>query len=442
MKNTVQNVLFWSIISAAFIGPGTVTTASKAGAGFGLSLLWALLFSTFATIILQEAAARITIASGKNLGEIIALKHQKSDGQFLKWSVFFAVAFGCAAYQAGNILGAIAGVSLFAPLSPLWMTIIIGVLCAAILWKGNMKAIARLLGFIVAAMGFAFILVALQTDISATNLIKNMVVPQMPEGSSLLIIGLIGTTIVPYNLFLASGISRGQQIDEMRKGIGLAVLIGGIISMAIMIAGTQVVEEFSFDALAATLTSGLGKGGAVFLGLGLFAAGLSSSITAPLAAAITAQSLFRPSSAESTSDLVSQEWASDSRNFRMVWGVVLFIGIGFGIAEVKPVPAIILAQAINGALLPVVTIFLILVVNDPSVLPKKYLNSHLLNVLMLLITGITVFLGMNNFLTAISNFFPAISGIQIELAAATALLLIGLLSWKIWKPFEQKKVKS
>jgi len=73
-------VLFWSVISAAFIGPGTVTTAASAGSGFGTQLLWALTFSTLACIILQEAAARLTIVSGKSLGgNISAWFHNSAD---------------------------------------------------------------------------------------------------------------------------------------------------------------------------------------------------------------------------------------------------------------------------------------------------------------------------------------------------------------------------
>ena len=103
----ISSVLFWSIISAAFIGPGTVTTTSRAGASFGLSLLWTLVFSTVATILLQETAARITLASGKNLGEIIARQYGQGNSRRIHWFVFLALAFGCAAYEAGNLLGAI-----------------------------------------------------------------------------------------------------------------------------------------------------------------------------------------------------------------------------------------------------------------------------------------------------------------------------------------------
>ena len=112
-RRGLMSVLFWSVIAAAFVGPGTVTTASKSGATFQLDLLWALVFSLFATILLQEAAARITIASGKSLGEIIALKYTGRNDQKIKWLLFLAVAIGCGAYQAGNMLGALSGIALF-----------------------------------------------------------------------------------------------------------------------------------------------------------------------------------------------------------------------------------------------------------------------------------------------------------------------------------------
>ena len=61
------NILLWSVIAAAFIGPGTVTTAASSGARFGFALLWALLFSTVACLVLQEASARVAVVSGRTL---------------------------------------------------------------------------------------------------------------------------------------------------------------------------------------------------------------------------------------------------------------------------------------------------------------------------------------------------------------------------------------
>lgn len=398
-RQGVLSVLFWSVISAAFIGPGTVTTASKAGASYQMSLLWALVFSIFATIILQEAAARITIASGKSLGEIIALRYRQGNDRRIQILVFVAVAFGCAAYQAGNILGAISGLALIGAVPRFVFTLLIGLMCFILLWIGSYRLIANVLGLAVALMGGVFIYVAFRTNFESSVFFQGLV-PMIPDGSLPLIIGLIGTTIVPYNLFLASGISQGQDIQEMRWGIATAVLIGGAISIAIMVVGMQVVGEFSFESLSEAIAQKLGPWSIAFFGFGLFAAGLSSSITAPMAAAVTARSLFGAQ---------SKAWSVRSRNFRLVWGAVLGIGLLFGLLQVKPIPAILLAQVINGVLLPAVAIFLILAVNDRNLLSAAYVNRPLTNILSLLIVGITCFLGLNNIWKAIKGLAPGLA---------------------------------
>lgn len=405
----LSSILFWSIISAAFIGPGTVTTAASAGASFGIGILWALVFSIIATIVLQEAAARITIASGKNLGEIIALKF-KGKGR-LQWFLFLSVAFGCAAYQAGNLLGAISGLLLFGNVSRSVATLGLALFCGLLLWIGNYKVIARLLGLVVSFMGILFVYVAAFSDYHGFEIIQAAITPQLIEGSNLLIISLIGTTIVPYNLFLASGISQGQDVREMRLGLVIAIIIGGLISIAIMLAGTQVDGTFSFAALAETLAQRVGKWGTVFFGLGLFAAGLSSSITAPLAAAVAGQSLLGKE---------QQEWKNQGRKFRIVWMSILGIGLLLALLDVKPIPAIILAQAINGALLPVIAIFLFMVANDQEILGAKFVNNWFSNLFTLLIVGLSCFIGLNNICKAMARTF------SFELGTNYLWVLIGL----------------
>ena len=418
----LSSILFWSIISAAFIGPGTVTTAAKAGAVFQIDLLWALVFSIIATIILQEAAARITIASGKNLGEIIAIKFKGSAKW--QWFLFLSIAFGCAAYQAGNMLGAISGLVLFDAVDRKLGTLLLGALCFSLLWIGNYKTIAKVLGLVVALMGGLFIYVSLYSSYEILDLVKATFTPAIVEGSSLLIIGLIGTTIVPYNLFLASGISEGQSVKEMRFGMITAIIIGGIISVAIMLAGTEVTGEFSFAALADTLSMRIGPWAGVFFGLGLFAAGMSSSITSPLAAAVTGQSLLGKG---------KKEWSNKGKYFRVVWGSVLLIGLLFGLMDVKPIPAIILAQAINGALLPIVAIFLLLVANDEGLLSKNYVNKWYSNVLTILIVGLSCFIGLNNVVKASARTLDIeLGNTYLSVVGIMSILIVVLLSWLVF----------
>jgi len=426
LKSKFLSVLFWSIISAAFIGPGTITTAASAGASFKEALVWALVFATIATVILQEAAARITIASGLSLGEAIAKRYQGKSSFAIKLFIVGAIVFGGAAYQAGNILGATSGIALIFGLNIKLVTTVIAVICFFLLWGGNAQSLAKFMGIMVALMGLVFIGVAINLDLDIIKLIKGSVIPSIPPGSDLIIIGLIGTTIVPYNLFLASGISKGQELKEMRFGITIAVIIGGIISIAILLVGTSIQGEFSFQALHMTLEDKLGPWAGIMLGVGLFAAGFTSSITAPLASAITAQSIFGQN---------NSQWSNTGRKYRLVWIFILASGFLVGISGLRPIPVIIMAQAINGFLLPFITIFLLIIVNDKSILPVSALNSNFSNALMLLVVGVTILFGARNMMKAFSSALdiPLQENIMLSYLSVASLLFIGYLLYKIMR---------
>jgi len=141
-------------------------------------------------------------------------------------------------------------------------------------------------------MGVTFLVTAFLVQPPFGVLLKGTFVPTLPPGSSLFVLGLIGTTVVPYNLFLGSGIAAGQKLGELRFGLCVAILLGGLISMGILIVGTAVTGSFSFQSLSEALSQKLGDWARILFALGLFAAGFSSAITAPLAAAITARGLF------------------------------------------------------------------------------------------------------------------------------------------------------
>jgi manganese transport protein len=388
--NRLLSVLFWSVISAAFIGPGTVTTAASSGARFGYALLWALAFSTVACLLLQEASARITVVSGRSLGQALRDRYGGGlAGVAVLLLVLGAIVLGCAAYQAGNILGGVAGAVLGTGLSRPVLTVASGAVAGLLLWFGAPRTVARLLSVLVAVMGVTFLLTAWRLAPPLSDLLQGVLLPNLPQGSGLLILGLIGTTVVPYNLFLGSGLARGQDLGELRFGLSVAVLLGGVISMGVLVVGAAVEGPFSFDLLARVLEGRLGGWARGLFALGLFAAGLSSAITAPLAAGITARDLF-------ARDGEDERWGGGSWRFRGVWGGVLAVGVAFGLAGVRPIPAILLAQALNGVLLPLVAIFLLLVVNDRQLMGEKGLNGWLSNTLLSLVVAVTLVLGVAN----------------------------------------------
>jgi manganese transport protein len=177
--------------------------------------------------------------------------------------------------------------------------------------------------------------------------------------------------------------------------------------------------------LAEALSASLGEWASYFFAFGLFAAGLTSSITAPLAAAVTARSLFGQE---------GKNWMPRSRNFRLVWGIIILLGLLFSLTNIQPIPAIIAAQAINGVLLPVVAIFLILTVNDKKLLPEAFVNKGWVNILMLLVLLVCCFLGINNVLKALQR-MGLWSGLSPNAAytvvIALTVFVVLLVGWRI-----------
>ncbi len=413
-------VVFWSVIAAAFIGPGTVTTCAAAGASFGSTLLWALVFSTFACYVLQEASARLTVVSGRTLGRSLRMRWAGGvAGPLVLLVAVGAIVFGCAAYEAGNILGAAAGAGLVTGAAPAAVALVCGALAGGLLWFGSTRLVARVMSVLVAVMGVGFLVTAFVLRPEVAGLLRGAVLPALPPGSGLLVIGLVGTTVVPYNLFLGSGLAAGQDLAEVRFGLAVAIGLGGLISMAILVVGTAVSGTFGFAALAGVLAARLGPWAAPLFAAGLFAAGLSSAITAPLAAAVTARSLFGD-------DRAAGRWDEGSRRYRSVWLAVLAVGVVFGCTGIRPIPAIILAQALNGVVLPLAAVFLLLVVNDPALMGAGRINGAASNVAMVVVTGVTVMLGAANVAraaAAAAAWPPPGEGTVTVLAAATAAVI-------------------
>jgi manganese transport protein len=384
----LSSVILYSVISAAFIGPGTITTAITAGATHQLQLLWAVTLGTVGCLVLQEVSARIVISSGLNLGQASQKSFGEKWGGSLMVGVGGTVMLGCAAYEAGNILGAVSGLNLLSNANTKILTVFIAVVAFAVLWSNKRQVISWLMTALVGLMGIAFFVLAIQRSFSFTEIFSSAAVPHFPSGAELLILGLVGTTIVPYNIFLGSGISKGKTIPLMRVGLTVSVLVGGMITAAILIAGTSVQTFSSFPELAESLREKLGPVGSLALGVGLFAAGFSSSITAPYASSLIASTIFG--------------W-EDQRKLRWVWGIVLGIGFLFGISGIRPIPVILTVQALNGLILPLLVGLLILLINRRQLVPEQHRPGWFYNVLLLLIFACVLAIGLNQVIKTLTS---------------------------------------
>ncbi len=423
-KDKISSVIIWSVISAAFIGPGTVTTAVTAGSLYQLDLLWAITFATIACVLLQEVSARITIASGLSLGQAVVKKFGNQKGFWINMFIGMSVLLGCAAYEAGNILGAVSGLNLLFDGDAKVYTILISLVAVFVLWSGKQKWISTLMTILVAMMGIAFFALALNIDFSVLDVVVSSVNPKIPTGAELITLGLVGTTIVPYNLFLGSGLSKGQTVPLMRIGLTVSVLIGGLITAWILLAGTLVHEFSSFPVLASEFRDKVGVFGAWALGIGLFAAGFSSAITSPYAASIIASNVLG---------------AEKKSSVRLVWGTVLLTGFLFGISGVKPIPIILAVQALNGLILPLVTAYLIIIVNDEKLIPKAHRHAGFYNLVLLIIFSAVLLIGLTSIDKSLSV-FTGLKESHFALIIATTTLIVAAVAWQVFTSNREKQV--
>ena len=397
IKKWLKNSGPGTLVAAAFIGPGTVTLCTLAGVNFGFHLLWAMVLSILATIVLQEMASRLGIISQKGLSEVIRseIKYPIIN-KLILLLILSAIVVGNASYEAGNISGGILGLEtltgefrfVVGSYSINLLSFVIGIVAFVLLYIGNYKFLERALVMLVIIMSMSFIITAFLTKPTIYNILKGALIPSFPEGSLLTILGLVGTTIVPYNLFLHASLvkekwNNPKDLKDVRKDTIVSIAIGGLVSMAIIISASPIgLGEISSAAdLAKSLAPLYGDFASYFLGIGLFAAGITSAITAPLAAAYVARGCFG--------------WESDlkSKQFRAVWFLILLLGVVFSSLGLKPIEIIKFAQVANGVLLPVVAGILLWMVNKKVVL-GNYVNSKFQNILGFIILIITIFLGL------------------------------------------------
>jgi len=401
MKAWFKNIGPGPLVAAAFIGPGTVTVCTLAGVGFGYALLWAMLFSVFATIVLQEMSARLGVITQKGLSEVIRTEIKNPVFKTVVIVLMLsAIVVGNAAYEAGNISGGVLGLeTLFGnPSVEIGVfdvnvfSLIIGLVAFFILTIGNYKTLERILVAMVMVMSVAFLVTAILTKPNLMEVFKGLFGFKMPKESVLTVVGLIGTTVVPYNLFLHAALVKEKwraesDLQYARKDTIVAVVLGGVVSMCIIISASAIQTKTISNAadLALGLEPLFGSFSKYFMAIGLFSAGITSAITAPLAAAYVASGCLG--------------WSTNlkSKAFKGVWLFVLVLGVVFSSLGIKSIELIKFAQVANGLLLPLVAVFLIWVMNKSELL-GKYKNSLLQNVVGIVILLVAIFLGLKSVL--------------------------------------------
>jgi NRAMP (natural resistance-associated macrophage protein)-like metal ion transporter len=383
--------------------PGGILTYSQAGAKYGYALLWTLIPTTIALIVVQEMAARMGAITGKGLSDLI----REEFG--LRMTFFTMIVLGLADF--GTIAAEFAGLA--SGMSIIGVTKYIAVpIGAALVWfvivRGSYKPVERVL-LIFSLIYFTYIFSAFLGHPNWTQAIHDTLIPQFSRESGyvIMIVGLIGTTITPWMQFYlqASVVERGvskRNYNLCRLDVIIGCIVTDVVAFFIVVACAATIHKGGIHELsdvadaARALVPFAGKFAALLFGVGLINASLMSAAILPLA---TAYNICEGLGFESGLD----RRMSEAPAFYGLYTALIVCGATVVLIPRLPLFKLILySQVANGILLPFVLVFMIMLVNRPRLM-GEYRNRFLGNaiagttgVVMVILTAVLIWNGITS----------------------------------------------
>jgi NRAMP (natural resistance-associated macrophage protein)-like metal ion transporter len=349
--------------------PGGILTYSQAGAKYGYALLWTLIPTTIALIVVQEMAARMAVATGKGLSDLI----REEFG--LRITFFTMIVLAVA--DLGNIFAEFAGIASGMGIFGVskYLAVPAG---AALVWyvivKGSYKPVERIL-ILFSFVYFAYPISAYFAHPDWHTALVKTVVPEFRSdpGYITMMVGLIGTTITPWMQFYlqASIVEKGVSKKDYRFArwdVVLGCIITDVIAFFIVVAcaatlfksGHGEINDAAEAAIA--LKPFAGQFASLLFGVGLVNASLLSAAILPLA---TAYNVCEGLGFESGVD----KRFSEAPIFYSLYTLLILLGAGAVLVPNMPLfKMILLSQVANGVLIPFVLIFMLKLVNRKSLM--------------------------------------------------------------------------
>jgi NRAMP (natural resistance-associated macrophage protein)-like metal ion transporter len=378
---------FLAVLGPGFItanvdnDPGGILTYSQAGAKFGYTLLWTLIPTTVALMVVQEMAARMGVVTGKGLSDLI----REEFG--IRAAAFTILILGIADF--GNIVAEFAGLATGMGIFNISKYLIVPA-GAALVWavvvKGTYKPVERIL-ILFSLIYFCYPISAFYAHPDWHKALHDTVVPTFSRSSAYLVavIGLVGTTITPWMQFYlqASVVEKEIPKDKYnlcRLDVFLGCIITDVIAFFIVVAcaatlhaaGHHEINDASEAAVA--LKPLAGEFASLLFAVGLVNASLLSAAILPLA---TAYNICEGLGVESG---VNKKF-SEAPVFYWLYTALIVCGAGVVLIPKLPlIKVLIFSQVANGILLPFVLIYMLLLVNRREIM-GEYKNSTFANVI-------------------------------------------------------------
>jgi manganese transport protein len=352
------------VVGAWQFGPGNLTTAVQAGSRFDYSLVWVIAVSTILMIFFTDMSVRLGIATPTSLITSIKDHLGKWVGVLAGFGVFGITLM----FSVGNAVGSGLGLSLIFGGSPvLWTVVCTAAVGFVLAFKNVYGIVEKVLLVIVVLMGIAFIA---STVIAQPDWYRSMagMVPQLPAGSEILIVALVGTNFSINAAFYTSyGIKEHRRTRADYRDITLVDTIPGIIAPGIMTAlvimvaaavlGKTGAEAGTINALASIFTPLAGPVGAMIFALGLSGAAFSSMIANATAGGTM------------LSDALGRGAKAGTPAARIVTGMILAFGLIITLSfQSSPVGLIVIAQSLTVLIAPLLGVLIVIMANKTSIM--------------------------------------------------------------------------
>lgn len=396
IKQFSKNIGPGIIITAAFIGPGTITTCIKAGYENGYSPIGIILFSIVIAIIVQIFAAKLGLITQNSMSQNIKENNNSFCSKLV--SILFVVLpifLGCSSFETGNITGAVVGLrGMIGDIPVTFCILIISASVFFVLLNDTYRKIEKILGLAVFIMAICFIVSAVLIQPDWKQVFLEIFYIDLFNYNTMIIGSLLGTTIGAYNIFLHSELvakhwHKTSDFKYMIFDTIFSIGLGGIISCCIIIVAGTIAKEMkitqlSIENFATILYSPLGNIGQIIFYIGLFAAGFTSAITAPLAASYTIVGIICENNSKKTHIIKCTIWIAViliGAIFSMVWGS-------------SPQELIVIVQITNAIILPLIMIFLLKSLNSKQM--GKYKNRLIENIVLVILILVCSSIGVGN----------------------------------------------
>ncbi|MBK7393505.1 MAG: Nramp family divalent metal transporter [Chloracidobacterium sp.] len=360
---------------------GGIATYSSAGAAYGYSLLWTFIPMTISLIVVQEMCMRMGVVTGQGLADLI----REHFG--VRWTAFVMLALMVA--NIGVIISEFVGIGQASELLGVSRYITIPLSGTVIWWlvvKGSQKRVERVF-LVMSLVFFTYVISAFVSKPDWSQVANGFIHPTLSSDTGYLftVMALIGTTIAPFmQIYVQSAaVEKGMDKDELsvnRADVIIGMTFADIIAVFIVIctAATLFTAGITNIDSAATAAESLVPIAGVYakylFAIGLFGASMLAMAVVPLA------------SAYSLSEALGFEKGL-SRSFREapiflgIFTALIVIGATMAMVPgIPPITLLLVAQCINGVLLPVLLFAIVKLVNNPEIM-GEYTNSLWFNIL-------------------------------------------------------------